>query len=187
MPTPSPDAAGVSHRFGLVIDGLCRLVASRIAQERAAGPIIILIWNRLRRIAARFARLAADPGRRIGVKKRPLAAALPRPPVARPALRWPRGLAWLMRAVPGAAVFGSQLRHLLEDPEFAALLAAEPRISRLLRPLCRALAVEPPGAPTPPDPKPPKTSRPAPPPSRRVMPVPYSLVAAFARRTILPA
>jgi hypothetical protein len=66
-----------------------------------------------------------------------------------------------MRLVPEAACFGGQLRHLLSDPEMAALLRAAPQAGRLLRPLCRILAV-------PPDPKL------LPPPPKRVAPTPVS-------------
>jgi hypothetical protein len=41
-----------------------------------------------------------------------------------------------------AAGFGSQLRVLLETPEVVALLVASPEAGRVLRPLCRALAIE---------------------------------------------
>ena len=50
---------------------------------------------------------------------------------------------WLVRAVGyEAAGFGSQLRAVLETPEMVALLAACPEAGRVLRPLCRALAIE---------------------------------------------
>ena len=55
-PPPPPSA---TDRFALVIEGLCQAVAARSAGGRMAGPVIILIWTRLRRAAARFAALAA--------------------------------------------------------------------------------------------------------------------------------
>jgi hypothetical protein len=55
----------------------------------------------------------------------------------------PVQFAWLVR-VAGyqAAGFGCQLRAILEDPEMQALLRAVPQARRVLRPLCRMLAVE---------------------------------------------
>ena len=51
---------------------------------------------------------------------------------------------WLVRmAAHEAAGFGSQLRAVLAHPEMRALLAAAPQVGRVLRPLCRMLAVEP--------------------------------------------
>ena len=60
----------------------------------------------------------------------------------------PKRYGWLVKAGGHqAAGFGSQLQHLLAAPEMAELLAAAPQAVRLLRPLCRALAVELPCSP----------------------------------------
>ena len=101
------------------------------------APLILLICARLRRITARFAALAA---RYAAGTLRPLRTptteprtTFPHPPPPRDPL--PRGYAWLIRIVPGAASFGSQLQYLLSQPEMAALIAAVPQMTRLLRPL----------------------------------------------------
>jgi hypothetical protein len=65
--------------------------------------------------------------------------------------------------VPGAANFGTQLQYLLSQPEMAEMIAAVPQMSRLLRPLCRALAAHP-TPPLPPDPERPARPRPPKPP-----------------------
>ncbi len=114
-----------------------------------------LIWMRLRRTGARFAKLAA----RVRAGELPAAARTSasgasdqpsdfradrkakRRRSVRPAERLPRGLAWLLRLVPEAAVYGSQLNHLLSDPEMVALLQAAPQMGRLLRPLCQMLGI----------------------------------------------
>ena len=58
----------------------------------------------------------------------------------------PRRFGWLVQAGGHrAAGFGSQLHSVLNAPEMTALLAASPQAGRILRPLCRALAVELPG------------------------------------------
>ncbi len=56
---------------------------------------------------------------------------------------WPRRFGWLVwRAGYQAAGYGSQLRAILATPEMVALLSAAPEAGRILRPLCRMLAVE---------------------------------------------
>ena len=60
-----------------------------------------------------------------------------------PGLAMPRRFGWLVQAGGHqAAGFGSQLQAVLNSEEMSALLAASPQAGRLLRPLCRALAVE---------------------------------------------
>ncbi len=138
------------------------------------APLILLICARLRRIKARFASLAA---RYEAGTLRPLRAATTEPrtepgtpsphtPPPRdlpPRDPLPRGYAWLIRLVPGAASFGSQLQYLLSQPEMAAMIAEVPRMATLLRPLCRALAAHP-TPPLPPEPKRPARPRPPKPP-----------------------
>jgi hypothetical protein len=54
-----------------------------------------------------------------------------------------RRFGWLVQAGRHqAASFGGQLQTVLNTPEMVALLAASPQAVRMLRPLCRALAVE---------------------------------------------
>jgi hypothetical protein len=58
----------------------------------------------------------------------------------------PRRFGWLVIAGGHrAAGFGSQIHTVLNTPEMAELLAASPQAVRVLRPLCRALAIEIPG------------------------------------------
>ena len=55
----------------------------------------------------------------------------------------PRKFGWLVQAGGYQAVgFGLQLQTLLNTPEMGVLLAASPEAGRLLRPLCRALAID---------------------------------------------
>ena len=146
MSAPSPAPA---ERLTLIIDLLCRATAARIAGGMLAGPVILLIWSYLRRLGARFVRLAAriEAGR--DRPRRHAAAHRPAPPPRRPH-PLPRGRGWLLRLVPQAAAGASQLQHLLTEPEMAALIAASPHTGRLLRPLCRMLGVRPPPALLPP-------------------------------------
>jgi hypothetical protein len=151
----------VTDRFARIIDLLCRTVAAQSRGGLVPGPLIILIWTKLRRAAARFAALAArvHAGTLASATRRACAKqTLPLPlagegrgegllkDVRAPSPRAPRlpnTFGWLIRLVPAAACSRSQLQHLLSDPEIAALLTAAPQIRRVLRPLCRALAIGP--------------------------------------------
>ena len=138
-------------RFAGVIDLLGRATAARsdprLGGGRLAGPLIILIYTRLHRFCTRFLALAARfaagtlPAPRPRVRPPRPAAAVSGPPS--PQLL-PRGHAWLLRLVPGSdvATGAAQLRDLLDEPEMQALMAAAPQqAGRILRPLCRMLAV----------------------------------------------
>ena len=90
-----------------------------------------------------------------------IAARRPAPPLSQ-ALRVPGRSKWLTGLSLNVNCAGSQLQHLMYDPELGSLLAASPRLVALLRPLCRMLAVEfphgilpprPPRAPGPPRPR----------------------------------
>ncbi|HET9148148.1 MAG TPA: hypothetical protein VFN77_08865 [Acetobacteraceae bacterium] len=132
------DAPSLAERLALIIEALCAAVARRVGPGflgGLAGPLIILIRARLRRIAARFTRLAAQPGRPIRAACRP---SRPVPADPFPALR---RFASLLRLVPETAALASQLRHLLADPRMKALLQSTPELGRTLRPLCRMLGI----------------------------------------------
>ncbi len=162
-PLPVPD------RFALLIHGLLRAVAASHVRrplsdgEALPGPFIVLLWGRISRLGVRFARLAVrvSIGRAV-VRRRPERpspaetlsdSSRPerRQPGASPAQpRLPRGFGWLGRLVPEARAYSSQLQFLLSDPEMARLLAQAPQMERMLRPLCRMLAVMPDPAVLPP-------------------------------------
>ncbi|HET9147406.1 MAG TPA: hypothetical protein VFN77_05115 [Acetobacteraceae bacterium] len=127
--TASPSLAG---HFALIIEGMCQIIARRVGLG-LAGPLIILIRARLRRYAARFAHATTTPYRPSKPRPNRLRPSRPHP--------LPRRKAWLLRLVPETASGASQLRHFLADPELAALLAADPRFNRILRPLCRMLGI----------------------------------------------
>jgi len=177
-----PNAPDLSARLTAIIDNLCQSAAARLRVQRPAGAgiagrpralsgkLLILLWTRLQHVSQRLAALVARAaaGRALTRRPRrlhvaPLAPIRRMPPTPFP--RLPHKFAWLVRLVPEAASYGSQLRHLLAEPEMAALLAASPQASRLLRPICRMLAVAPPHAvPRPPPPDPPLSDAAAAPP-----------------------
>jgi hypothetical protein len=68
----------------------------------------------------------------------------------------PRDFGYVLRLVPWhAAPLANQMRLLLAKPEMAEIIAANPRLQRLLRPLCHMLGIETDGLmPPPPPPRP---------------------------------
>ena len=138
-------ASALAGRFALVIEGLCHAVARRGGRGGGIpGPLLILIWSRLRRMAARFTRLAAQGQAGFGPAPSRMAAPRPRPapkPLTRAPVQPPRSFAALLRLVPETAQLTGQLRHLLADPEMTALLATTPELGRILRPLCHMLGI----------------------------------------------
>jgi hypothetical protein len=91
----------------------------------------------LRRLAALHARFAAGKLAAVPRARRPAAE---RPPTERRPPAIPRGPVLLTICRAG---FDEQLRTLLDDPEMRALLAAAPRVGRILRPLWRKLSADP--------------------------------------------
>jgi len=151
-----PNAPSLSARLTTIIDLLCQAAAARVGRRWRAwgvadgrsgvlsGMQMVLLWTRLRRVSHRLAALAARAAAGRALTRRYVAPLAPiRQAPAAPFPRLPHKFAWLVRLVPEAASSGSQLRHLLAEPEMAALVAASPQARRLLRPLCRMLAVEP--------------------------------------------
>ena len=95
----------------------------------------------------------------------------------------PRRFGWLVIAGKHQAVcYGLQLRTVLAMPEMAAMLEASPQARRVLRPLCRALAVELPWTVTPPRaPRPRRARAPRPKPEPFKIPLPRGVIT-WARR-----
>jgi hypothetical protein len=164
----------LAHWLTLIVAGLKKAAAARAGRDHAVAPLVMLLWTRLARLTARFdalvARLTAGhPAAPARQRTRPASTAPARKAPAA-GLRLPRSQAWLIRLLPGeAASYGCQLQALLADPQMAALLAAAPEAGRILRPLCRLLAIAPegllalPSAAGKPAPKP-RPAKPAPPP-----------------------
>jgi hypothetical protein len=143
-------APDVTRRLGMIVSGLLAVVARRFLREPHLIGLSVPLYNRLSRAVQRFgrvmARLAAGrPPRPAGVARMQRSEIRDLPTADRPAPArdpLPRGRDWLVRELGWeAAGFGSQLEHMLREPEIAALLAASPAACRILRPLCRMLAV----------------------------------------------
>jgi hypothetical protein len=161
--------------FAAIIDGLCAAIAVRAAAERGFAPLAMLLWSWLHRVARRFTTAAARaragtlPPLRVQVRVRN-ATPRPSPP------RLPRGFAWVLRAVPLARPFASQLEAFLVTPEVAALLAAAPRLARPLRPLCHILGVRPAPLPPPARPAAPRPAAPRPTPTHTAPPARAAII-----------
>ncbi len=151
-----PVGPSLSDRFGRIVAGLRYAVAAHSSLHHDLTPLMMLLWARLGRMDARFQALVARvrAGLPAPAPRKTSPSATPRRQTTRPAAspRLPQSYAWLVRLMLHiAAGYGSQLQYLLNDPEMPALLAAEPRLGRILRPLCNMLAVRPiPNLPTPP-------------------------------------
>ena len=105
--------------------------------------LALLLYRRLGEICGKIERLAVrfQAGRLW--RRTPGAAAVVRKAAKTGARIWPGRFAWLIRAAGyQAAGYGCQLRHLLEQPEMVELLKASPQVARILRPVCRMLAIE---------------------------------------------
>ena len=128
-----------SERFRTVLRGLLAVLGAWRVEPRVAA----YLYNRVGLIAGRIERMLVRfrAGRLWRVRQR---VSPQRPRMRRkPAIMLPRRFGWLVQAGGHqAAAIGSQLQTVLDAPDMAALLAASPAAMRLLRPLCRALAME---------------------------------------------
>ena len=141
------DAASFTATPETVSANLRTILRGLMAALGAWGlePVLaLLLHRRIRGIAGRIERMLVRfrAGRlwRVNHRTARLGA------IRRANCALPRRFGWLVQAGGHrAAAFGSQLQHVLNAPEMAELLAASPQAGRLLRPLCRALAIELPG------------------------------------------
>lgn len=146
---PATPATALGQRYLPHIVDVCAYVAAVAGRHRALAPLLVLVWVRLRRTLARLDRLALrwQQGR---LSPRPRRSRAERqPPQIQPAdasrpRRMPEGHAWLIRLHQPLAQYAPRIEMLVHDPEIAALCAATPQAGRLLRPLCRMFAIEPP-------------------------------------------
>ncbi len=118
-----------------------------------------LLLRRVERLAERFQSLVARW--HDGTLRPPRTPTTPAPrPQRAPYARLPRERGWINRRVAAAASCAGNLHGLLQRPEMAGFLAEVPRAGRLLRPLCHALAIDPPAfLRLPPRPRPPRVRR----------------------------
>ena len=133
------DAASANLR--IVLRGLWAALGAW-GLEAALG---LLLYRRvsetLRRIERMLARFRAGTLRRAATPSTQRAGRCGA--IRRANCTLPRRFGWLVRACGWrAAGYGSQLQTVLSTPEMSELLAQSPQAVRILRPLCRALAVD---------------------------------------------
>jgi len=131
-----------------VIRALRGSVGGWVGRGILSSALVLLLYRRLGGICEKMERLAsrlqAGGIWRVATRRVAVAgSAADRPARAEATQQWPRQFGWLVRAASyHAAVYGIQLRAILGQPEMVALLLAVPQAARILRPLCRMLAVE---------------------------------------------
>ena len=137
-PTELRDRApDLARRIAAILLGLAGVMARRFLKNPRLVALIVPLWRHLTRIAGRFARAVAAP-----VRVRTPHTAAPGPARAR-AVRLPSGRGWLLRELGHeAAGYGSQLAHVLAEPDMQALISAVPGVGRVLRPICRMLGYD---------------------------------------------
>lgn len=142
--TPHPIAA--AQRFTAFIQGLAKVVVTRGLCQLLPKPVEQLILDRIRRLQEKFHRLVARIAagtykpRRTFTRK---PSENPRPREIGPV---PQRFGWVQALMAGQAnSHRGWLQMLLEDPETVALIQQAPtEFSRIFRPLCWMLRLEPP-------------------------------------------
>jgi len=180
---PFSPSETVSANLRLILRG----ILAALGMWRVEPKPAMVLYNRISGIFGRIERLLVRfrAGRLWRVTQK--GAAQRRSALRTPAIALPRRFGWLVQAGGHqAAGFGLQLQTVLNTPEMTALLAASPQAGRILRPLCRALAMEVPGVSEAPRqranagrPKRPRKPRPKPEPFK--IPLPRG-VLSWARR-----
>ena len=131
--------------FLAILTNLRAAIAAKAARDRALTVMLCLVWARVARMGQRMERLFMRWKAGTLPKPRPSPIrhdrATAKPPGARPV--FPSAPGWLFSRVWEAGACGTQLAHLVQDPEFAAFIAEVPQAARILRPLFRMLMADP--------------------------------------------
>lgn len=164
--------ATIALDLAVLVAQLCGVIARYGLARGVAGPLIVQIWQRVRRAGSKAEALLArlQAGTVVRHRQRRASRIGPR---RRPTAKLPRKRAWLLALVPEAAGNAAQLQHMLAASDIPALLEASPQLRRTLRPLCHMLGVSLPNAAPHPPAAPPPPSGPDPAPSdSQAAPVP---------------
>ena len=132
----------VADRMALTLDGLGRAVAGRVLEAVMTAAMIVLVWQRVRRVERQMrGMLARFRTGRLRVVASPRVGGRGGCAGARGG-RLPLRFGWLLPLVPGeAACFAGQLQAVLAEPEMVALMAAAPQARRVMRPVLRMLGI----------------------------------------------
>jgi hypothetical protein len=161
-----------AETFTRMIEELCRQLNKHAAARFIGRAMLLLIWNRLMGMARRFTIIATRvrtgklvvPVRQASVlaEEEPVEEVV-RPWVA-PGDRLPTHFRWLVNMLPEAEPFARDVVDLMLMLDVRKLIFEAPQLGRILRPLCKALGVEPLDEI--------RTQRPPPPPTTEVEYVP---------------
>ena len=137
----------LGQAFALVVNGICAIVARHAHAVAALAVVLSQVYWRIARRIGRLDRLVQRwhagtlPAPRIRAARAPRPVEI-RPAETRPAApRPPESHAMLLRLAQPTAQFRSHLETFLERPDTRALVRAAPQAGRILRPLCRILAI----------------------------------------------
>jgi hypothetical protein len=139
----------LAARFADLMGGVCRVLWQQGPRSREPASVVELVVLRVRRMWTRLTGVSEKM--RAGTLLPAKAAtrrrvARPRPAVAADRPRLPtRSFGWLIRMVPEPhhlVAWRMPLEELLADPETVAMVGISAQAGRLLRPLCRMLAVD---------------------------------------------
>jgi hypothetical protein len=127
-----------------LIEALMNDVAAEVVWDWLPNWFIKLLWLRFRRLKSRFASIMArfHAGTLSAPGTTPRRPATPRPPAESRLEGLPQRKGWVLEKINGTMIPGYELEKLVEDPELEALVADAPQLGRVLRPLCRMLAVK---------------------------------------------
>ena len=143
---------GCASQFWQITSGVCRAMTACLGgggrPATLSADLVMACYERLNRAQHRLLALMerVRTGRQPGGWRRAepiLVERGARRAPKRAAIVLPRRFGWLVQLVGyQAAGRGSQLAHLLGDPEMVALVRDVPQARRILAPLCRMLGVE---------------------------------------------
>ena len=142
---------GCASQFWHITTGVCRAVTACLGgggrPATLSADVVMACYHRINRaqtqLLALMERMRTGRQRRHCSRTAPVSAAGgPLRAPKSPAIVLPRRFGWLVHLVGyQAAGHGSQLAHLLSDPEMVALVRDVPQARRILKPLCRMLGV----------------------------------------------
>ena len=139
---PSDTAPDCLRSYGVILAGLGAVIARLFLRRPDLVLLTIPLWAWLRRSVVRLERAMTRPVAAARVRAVVRASDAGRTVRVRAGVRLPNRAGWLVREFGWeVAAFGSQLQHLLGQPEMQAALAARPGVGRILRPICRMLGV----------------------------------------------
>ncbi|MDD2875818.1 MAG: hypothetical protein PHT60_01160 [Acidiphilium sp.] len=157
----------LSERFAWLMALIRKGITTYGPTPHLAGPLVTLAWARIDTLSKRFMKCMARgpiPAR----KPRPVRTSRPAKP--KPEYVLPRGFNWFRLMFPNtetrpapSAMPANLLRDMLAEPEMLDLIATNPAIGRILRPLCTLLGIRhPPALQRPERPRKPSPPRPGP-------------------------